>query len=306
MEEQLEIYPRRRKEDLASRRLRKGMYVLPSLFTTANVALGCYALMQVIHGIVQYAVATATHAPVQEWWHFDNAAKAIGFAVLFDGLDGRIARMTHTTSDFGRELDSLADVITFGIAPALLAWGWGFQQISTDISYAEVVTKLTHLGTIASFLFLIAGASRLARFNITVNPQPSNPGRPGKKYFVGMPIPAAAGVIAAVVHFSGGDPLVWWGSAVTWLLIVVIAAYLMVSTWRFYSFKDIDLRARQPFRLIVIFGLLFAGIWFFSKPMLFVIALTYMFSGVFWRLQWVFRRRGSHPPPTYKEASQIS
>jgi len=306
MEEQLEIYPRRRKEDLASRRLRKGMYVLPSLFTTANVALGCYALMQVIHGIVQYAVAKATHAPVQEWWHFDNAAKAIGFAVLFDGLDGRIARMTHTTSDFGRELDSLADVITFGIAPALLAWGWGFQQISTDISYTEVVTKLTHLGTIASFLFLIAGASRLARFNITVNPQPSNPGRPGKKYFVGMPIPAAAGVIAAVVHFSAGDPLVWWGSAVTWLLIVVIAAYLMVSTWRFYSFKDIDLRARQPFRLIVIFGLLFAGIWFFSKPMLFVIALTYMFSGVFWRLQWIFRRRGGHPPPTYKEASQIS
>jgi len=93
---------------------------------------------------------------------------------------------------------------------------------------------------------------------------------------------------------------------VTWLLIVVIAAYLMVSTWRFYSFKDIDFRARQPFRLIVIFGLLFAGIWFFSKPLLFVIALTYMFSGVFWRLQWIFRRRGSHPPPTYKEASQIS
>jgi CDP-diacylglycerol--serine O-phosphatidyltransferase len=306
MQEQLEIYPRRRREDLVSRRFRKGMYVLPSLFTTANVALGCYAIMQVIHGIVQYAVAKAVHIPVQDSSYFDNAAKAIGFAVLFDGLDGRIARMTHTTSDFGRELDSLADVITFGIAPALLAWGWGFQQISTEISYTEVVTKLTHLGTIASFLFLIAGASRLARFNITVNPQPSNPGRPGKKYFVGMPIPAAAGVIAAVVHFSGGDPLVWWGSAVTWLLIVVIAAYLMVSTWRFYSFKDIDFRARQPFRLIVIFGLLFAGIWFFSKPLLFVIALTYMFSGVFWRLQWVFRRRGSHPPPTYKEASQIS
>jgi CDP-diacylglycerol---serine O-phosphatidyltransferase len=306
MENDLEEYPRRRKEDRAPRRFRRGMYILPSLFTTANVALGCYAIMQVIHGIVQYAVANAVHIPVQESWHFDNAAKAIGFAVLFDGLDGRIARMTHTTSDFGRELDSLADVITFGIAPALLAWGWGFQQISTGISYPEAVTKITHLGAIASFLFLIAGASRLARFNITANPQPSNPGRPGKKYFVGMPIPAAAGVIAAVVHFSGGDPLAWWGSAVTWIIIVVTAAYLMVSTWRFYSFKDFDLRSRQPFRLIVIFGLLFAGIWFFSKPVLFVIALTYMFSGVFWRLQWVFRRKRNPPPPTYREASQIS
>lgn len=305
MEESLETYPKRRREDQASRRFRKGMYVLPSLFTTANVALGCYAIMQVIHGIVQCAIAKATHNPVLEAWHFDNAAKAIGFAVLFDGLDGRIARMTHTTSDFGRELDSLADVITFGIAPALLAWGWGFQQISADFS-PEVVTKLTHLGTIASFLFLIAGASRLARFNITTNPQPSNPGRPGKKYFVGMPIPAAAGVIAAVVHFSGGDPLVWWGSAVTWIVIVVGAAYLMVSTWRFYSFKDIDFRARQPFRLIVIFGLLFAAVWFFSRPVLFVIALIYMLSGIFWRLQWVFRRKRNPPPPTYKEASQIS
>ncbi len=305
MEEALEKYPKRRMEDRPSRRFRKGMYVLPSLFTTANVALGCYAIMQVIHGVVQYGVAKATNTMVLQGWHFDNAAKAIGFAVLFDGLDGRIARMTHTTSDFGRELDSLADVITFGIAPALLAWGWGFQQLSADFS-PEVVTKLTQLGAIASFLFLVAGASRLARFNITVNPQPSNPGRPGKKYFVGMPIPAAAGVIAAVVHFAGGDPIVRWASAVTWIVIVVCAAYLMVSTWRFYSFKDIDFRARQPFRLIVIFGLLFAAIWFFSKPVLFVIALTYMFSGVFWRLQWIFRRRGNPPPPTYKEASQIS
>ena len=305
MEDALEKYPKRRIEDRPSRRFRKGMYVLPSLFTTANVALGCYAIMQLIHGVVQYGVAKATNTMVLQGWHFDNAAKAIGFAVLFDGLDGRIARMTHTTSDFGRELDSLADVITFGIAPALLAWGWGFQQISADFS-PEVVTKVAQLGAIASFLFLVAGASRLARFNITVNPQPSNPGRPGKKYFVGMPIPAAAGVIAAVVHFSGGDPITQWGSAVAWIIVVVAAAYLMVSTWRFYSFKDIDFRARQPFRLIVIFGLLFAAVWFFSKPVLFVIALTYMFSGVFWRLQWIFRRRGNPPPPTYKEASQIS
>ncbi len=294
MEEEREHYPRRRKEDRPSGRFRKGMYVLPSLFTTANMYLGFYALQQVTQG------------SLAEHWHFDHAAIAIGFAVLFDGLDGRIARMTGTTSDFGRELDSLADVITFGVAPAFLAWMWGFRNISPYISYPDMPVKLAHLGAIAGFLFLIAGASRLARFNITVNPQPSNPGRPGRKYFVGMPIPAGAGVIAAVVHFTGGDPPEWWLTAVVWLAVIVVAAYLMVSTWRFYSFKDIHFRSRQPFRLIVIFGLLFGAIWLFSRPVLFGMALIYMFSGVFWRLQWVFRRRRNPRPPTYTEASQIS
>jgi CDP-diacylglycerol--serine O-phosphatidyltransferase len=287
--------PRRRKDDRHPKRLRKGMYILPSLFTTGTIAAGFYAILQVTHGTIAQP------------WHFDNAAKAIGFAVLFDGIDGRIARMTHTSSDFGRELDSLADVITFGVAPALLAWMWGFRDLPPGVlSSTEMAGKIAQFGAIASFLFLIAGASRLARFNISVNPQPMNPGRPGKKYFVGMPIPAGAGVIAAVVHFSGGDPLVWWGTAITWMCILVVTAYLMVSAWRFYSFKDIDLRSRQPFRLIVLFGLLFAAVWFFSRPVLFVLALTYMASGLFWRLQWIFRRRGNRPPPpAYKEAPQI-
>jgi CDP-diacylglycerol--serine O-phosphatidyltransferase len=152
----------------------------------------------------------------------------------------------------------------------------------------------------------MAGASRLARFNITTNPQPSNPGRPGKKYFVGMPIPAGAGVIAAVVHFSGGEPVQSWYTAVVWMLMMVAVAYLMVSTWRFYSFKDIDFRARQPFQLIILFGALFAAIWFFSQWVLFLIALLYMFSGVVWRLQWIFRRKRNPPPPAYKEASLTS
>ena len=299
-------HPLRRKEDQSPRRFRKGMYILPSIFTAANVLLGYYAILQVMHGAIQFAVAHALQNGAGEAWHFDNAAKAIGFAIVCDGLDGRIARMTRTTSDFGRELDSLADVITFGIAPALLAWAWGFHQISAEISRQDMATLFPRLGAIASFLFLIAGASRLARFNISVNPQPSNPGRPGKKYFVGMPIPAGAGVIAAVVHFTGGEPLVWWGSSVVWLLVLVIDAYLMVSTWRFYSFKDIDLRARQPFRLIVLFCLLLAAIWFFSRQVLFVIALTYMFSGVFWRLHWIFRRHRNPPPPPYREATEVS
>jgi CDP-diacylglycerol---serine O-phosphatidyltransferase len=274
----------------------KGMYILPSLFTTANMAFGYYAILETMP-------ATAI-----DFWHLDNAAKAIGFAVLFDGLDGRIARMTGTSSDFGKELDSLADVITFGVAPAMLAWTWGFHLMPTVLlTEGKWTFKLAQLGAIASFLFLIAGASRLARFNITSNPQPSNPGRPGKKYFVGMPIPAGAGVIAAVVHFTAGEPLESFYTALAWSAMVTTVGYLMVSTWRFYSFKDIDFRSRHPFRLIVLFAALFGLIFFFSRKMLFAIALLYMISGVYWRVQWIFRRRGNRPPPPpYKEASQAS
>jgi CDP-diacylglycerol---serine O-phosphatidyltransferase len=285
--------PRRRQDERGPRRMRKGMYILPSLFTTGNMAAGFYAILEVVH------------ASAANFAHLDNAAKAIGFAILFDGLDGRVARMTGTSSDFGKEFDSLADVITFGVAPAMLAWTWGFH-LMTPVALTEWNIKLTQLGAIAAFLFLMAGASRLARFNIMTNPQPSNPGRPGKKYFVGMPIPAGAGVIAAVVHFQSGAPLESWYTAITWLAMVAAVGYLMVSTWRFYSFKDIDFRSRHPFRLIILLGALFAGIWFFSKPALFGVALLYTFSGVFWRLQWMFRRRNQPPPPAYTEVSQTS
>jgi CDP-diacylglycerol--serine O-phosphatidyltransferase len=298
--ELLEI-PKRRKSDRSPRRQRKGMYIVPSLFTMANLAAGYYAILQVMHG------------SAAEPWHFDFAAKAIGFAVLFDGLDGRIARMTNTSSDFGRELDSLADVITFGVAPALLAYMWGFHRLSqVELGFLNDLFDLgpdllIKLGAAASFLFLVAGASRLARFNITVNPQPSNPGRPDKKYFVGMPIPAGAGVIAAIVHRALGVPLSTLTPGLLWLLMVPTVSYLMVSTWRFYSFKDIHFNTRQPFRLIVLIGALFALIWFYSRWVLFGIALIYMFSGVWWRLQWIIRRRPSPPaPPAYKEASQPS
>ncbi|MFY9676498.1 MAG: CDP-diacylglycerol--serine O-phosphatidyltransferase [Terriglobales bacterium] len=284
------LIPRRRDSDRPRGRMRKGMYILPSLFTTANIAAGFYAIIETVRG------------SAAEPRHLDYASMAIGFAVFFDGLDGRIARLTHTESDFGRELDSLADVITFGVAPALLAWMWGFHLLPVTMS-GELRIKVIQLGTIACFAFLVAGASRLARFNITSNPQPSNPGRPGKKYFVGMPIPAGAGVIAAVVHFLSGDPLVSWRTSVSWLLMVIVVGYLMVSTWRFYSFKDIDFRSRRPFRLIVILAVVGASIWFFSGPVLFLIAIFYMASGILWRLQWIFRRKPPHAPPPSHEAS---
>src|SRR5260221_13019377 len=120
--------PRRRTGEKPRRRMRKGMYILPPLSSTANFAFGYYAILQI------------THTTVADFWHFDGAAKAIGFAVMFDGLDGRIARMTGTSSDFGRELDSLADVITFGVAPALLAWTWGFRQLPPNLG--ELYNKL--------------------------------------------------------------------------------------------------------------------------------------------------------------------
>jgi CDP-diacylglycerol--serine O-phosphatidyltransferase len=268
----------------------KGLYVLPSLFTAVNIAAGYYAISQAIQGTAG------------DPWHFDQAAKAIGFAILFDGLDGRIARLTNTTSAFGRELDSLADVIAFGIAPAILAWLWGFRALPAMDDF-ELRNKVVQLGAIATFVFLMAGAARLARFNIQVNPQPSNPGRPGRKYFVGMPIPAGAGVIAAVVHFVSGNPLQLWWLSIGWGVFVFAIAFLMVSTWRFYSFKELNLGRPMNFRWIIVFGGIIGLGWFFSRYVLFLIALVYTLAGILARLSFVFRRPTLPPPPPQDEAS---
>jgi CDP-diacylglycerol--serine O-phosphatidyltransferase len=282
-------FPLRRKEDVVRRRrLRRGMYLLPSLFTTINIAAGYYSISQSVQGVVNGSGR-----------HFDLAAMGIGFAILADGLDGRIARLTNTTSEFGKQLDSLADVITFGVAPAILAWLWGFRMLPDG----DLRTRLVQLGAIATFSFLTAGAARLARFNIQVNPQPSNPGRPGKKYFVGMPTPAGAGVIAAVVHFTRGEPLQDWWLSTIWMALIVAASFLMVSTWRFPSFKELDLRQRHPFWVLIFIGLTVAAIWYFSQYVLFFMALTYMLSGVLARLSYVLRRHGGAPPPACPEAT---
>lgn len=288
--------PMRRWEDQLpaeqKRRMRKGMYILPSLFTAANIGAGYYAITETLR------------ADAANWWRFDRAAIAIGVAIFLDGLDGRIARMTKTTSDFGREFDSLADVITFGVAPALLAWMWGFRWLA-EFGPPGLNERFIQLGVIATFLFLVAGASRLARFNIQANPQPSNPGRPGRKYFVGMPIPAAAAVVAASIHLLDGRPIQTWWMASVWLALLVSAATLMVSTWRFYSFKDLNLRNRHPFQVIVLICALFGLLAFFSGPLLFLVALAYMFSGVITRFSSLFRRHPSEPDqPVYEEAPQ--
>jgi len=272
-------------------RMRRGMYVLPSIFTAGNIAAGYYAISQAIQG--------SASAP----FHFDNAAKAIGFAVLFDGLDGRIARMTNTTSDFGRELDSLADVITFGVAPAILAWIWGCHQIP-ELWQPDLRHKIIQAGAIVTFLFVIAGASRLARFNISKNPQPKNPGRPDRKYFVGMPIPAGAATIAATVHFGDGAPIDRWWETLLWMAFLVLISYLMVSTWRFWSPKGIDLRTRQPFWVFLLICSFLALLWYYSEFVLFGLALLYLVSGIVARFAYAMRRR---PPaaPAYEPESGV-
>jgi CDP-diacylglycerol--serine O-phosphatidyltransferase len=259
----------------------RGMYVLPSLFTAGNMAAGYYAITQSIQGS---AADTS---------YFDRAALALGIAVLFDGLDGIIARMTNTASDFGKELDSLADVITFGVAPSLLAYIWGFRMLPA-MEHPQLREQIVHTGIFVCFIFLVCGASRLARFNISINPQPRNPGRPGKKYFVGMPIPAGAGVISSVIHFQRGSPIDNPWIALVWLCLLLFTSFLMVSNWRFWSAKELTTGGRHPFQLvtwIVIIGTLIA---LYHQYMLIIIAMAYLVSGVVARLAYSWSRERRH------------
>ena len=259
---------------------RRGMYILPSLFTAGTIAAGFYAILQSLQG-----------SPIEPH-HFDYAALAIGVAVPFDGLDGRIARLTNTASEFGRELDSLADVITFGVAPAILAYSWGFRMLPATMD-PMLRHQLMQVGAVICFLFLICGACRLARFNISSDAKPKNPGRPDRKYFVGMPIPAAAGVVAATIHFFGGTPVFNAILAGVWIVLVGLVGFLMVSTWRFWSGKEINLTGRHPFQLLVLIGAVVCVVVLFHQILLFVLALGYMFSGLLARAaySWSLRHR---------------
>jgi CDP-diacylglycerol---serine O-phosphatidyltransferase len=265
-------------------RIRRGMFLLPSFFTALNIGAGYFAITQTLDA------ASSTTQANGGATHLDWAAIAILLAIPFDSLDGRIARMTNTASDFGRELDSLADVITFGVAPSLLAFVWGFHFLPDTIN-PELRHHLIQAGIFICFLFLIGGASRLARFNISHDPRPKNPGRPDRKYFVGMPIPAAAGLLATTVHFFYGIPVQAWWVAIPWLVLVGLAGFLMVSTWRFWSGKEIDLGRAHPFRLLFVMAIVLYIMVRFSQVVLFAIALVYMFSGIWARAAYGWSRR---------------
>jgi len=274
------------------RRPRKAAYALPTLFTAGNLFLGFLATVKAIQGALQ--VRTGSLGPNEL---FSQAALMIGVAVFLDGLDGRIARMTNTVSDFGRELDSLADVITFGVAPAVLAWVWGFEFIDRASIEPQALEHLRRLSYFVLFLYVMCGASRLARFNIVVNPVPKNPGRPDRRYFVGLPIPAAAAMVASTVYAADSAPLEWWPLSVGWIALLALLSFLMVSTWRYRSFKDFDLFTPRSTKSFIVQGSLIYLIWNYSQLVLFLLSFFYVTSGILIRLGGLIKRRMKPTPP---------
>lgn len=276
------------------RGLRKGLYVIPSAFTAANIGMGFYAVMgalrgfQLIEGGTQPELERAAVL-------FDKSAQAIGWAVVFDSLDGRIARMTKTTTEIGIQLDSLADVVTFGIAPAVLAYAWGYGTAFADGSKAHT------LGWFLSFMFVICGAFRLARFNVqATRPRVLAEGvaKVDKKNFVGLPIPMAGGFVAALIHFAP-LPLSDYGPDLSRLYggllmgAVALLAFLMVSTVRYSSFKTVGAKKRST--RLVILGVIAAGmlVWLFSRYVLVALITVYILHGLLMRLYGTFRPRRS-------------
>jgi CDP-diacylglycerol---serine O-phosphatidyltransferase len=243
----------RRANDRRSR-FRRGVYLLPSLFTMGNMFCGYICIVYAMRG------------------DYESAAPFIGFAVVLDMLDGRIARMTGSASAFGVEFDSLADVISFGLAPAILAYAWG-------------LAPLGRIGLAAGFLFVSAAAMRLARFNIQ-----SGTGL-DKRYFVGMPSPAAAGVLASTVYAYP------WGiydyrAALPALLMVLAPAALMVSTIRFRSFKTFDLQSRRPYTVLIFIAAGIVAVWAHPRGVLVVMAYTYLASAFIGMAITRFKHRG--------------
>ncbi len=233
--------------------LRKGVYILPNLFTTGTLFAGFYGIVSTMNG------------------HFIVAAWFILVASIFDALDGKVARLTGTTSRFGVEYDSLADLVAFGVAPGLLMYAWALKPFGK-------------LGWLAAFLFVVCGALRLARFNVQVTTVES-------KRFVGLPIPAAASMVAATVLFLnhvGGPGTV---RKVSVLILIYVLAFLMVSGFRYYSFKDPELFKRQPFGFLVL--AIFILIVIVAQPyiMFFVLFLAYIVSGPLDYVLRLLRRR---------------
>jgi CDP-diacylglycerol---serine O-phosphatidyltransferase len=254
------------------RRHRRGVYILPGACTVANLLCGYYAILATLEG---------TPADM------DNAARAIGIAILFDSLDGRLARAMGTNSEFGKQFDSLADIVSFGMAPAFLAYVWGVRALAAGD--APQMLHLVQLGWLIGFFFVACCAWRLARFNI----QGMAPG--GGRFFVGMPTPAGAGMIAAVVHFVV-NPIQDVKVSLLWLVLVIALGVLMSSTLRYYSFKDIQWTKRQPSLAVVLIALLVGGIVYLSRPMLLVIAGGYTLHGVVLQVVRTVRHRMASRP----------
>jgi CDP-diacylglycerol--serine O-phosphatidyltransferase len=241
------------------RHYRRGLYLLPTIFTVGNMFCGYACVIFAMRG------------------ELSIAAPFVGVAVVLDMLDGRIARLTKTSSAFGLELDSLADVISFGIAPAMLAFAWGLSDLG-------------RFWWAAGFVYVTAAAMRLARFNLTTTAQVD------KRYFIGMPSPAAAGLIASTV-FAWPDQLGGIARAVAAVTIVLVPAALMVSTLRFRSFKTINLGWTQSYMQIIIVAVMMAAIATAPHIALVVLAYGYLLSAFIEEGLARYRLRRNEPPP---------
>ena len=267
------------------RRPRRAAYALPTLFTAGNLFLGFLAVLQAFQGAMKEATGVEGAAR-----HFEIACIMIGVAVFLDGLDGRIARMTNTCSEFGREMDSLADCITFCLAPGVLAYVWGVHFIDTGID-VRLHEQLSRAGYFFAFLYVLCGSARLARFNIQENPVPSNPGRPGRKYFVGLPTPAAAAMVASIIYASDSITVTWWPVAAVWIAMLGLLSFLMVSTWRYRSFKDFNMLSPRSFKSIILVASLIFLIANYSQIVLLGMSVVYVGSGIVVRIGGIIRRR---------------
>lgn len=233
--------------------LRRGVYILPNLFTTGSLFAGFYGIVSAMNG------------------NYNVAAWFILISAIFDALDGKVARLTGTTSKFGVEYDSLADLVAFGVAPGLLMYSWALKPFGK-------------LGWLAAFLYVVCGALRLARFNVQVSTVES-------KRFVGLPIPAAASMVAACVllfyHLGGSGTI----QKVSILILIYVLAFLMVSNFRYYSFKDPELFKRQPFGFLVLAIFLIIVIVAQPEIMFFSLFVIYTVSGPIGYLAHLIRRR---------------
>ncbi len=267
------------------RGIKKGLYVIPTLFTAANVAMGYLAILSSIRGF-----QVAATDPELAASYFNSAGLAIGLAILFDTVDGRIARATRTATEIGVQFDSLADVLTFGIAPTALVYAWAIGPTFAENTFGH------NLGVFLLFSYLMCGAFRLARFNLqATRPHVLIEGavKVDKKAFVGLPIPPAGGLLAALVHFAPA-PLSAYGASssqyYTYALmgLVAVLSVLMVSTIRYTSMKSAG-KGRQGFFLVLSIAAMAMFVWFYSKYALLAIAAIYVSHGIIW---WMIRSIG--------------
>jgi len=279
-------------------RLKKGIYLVPSFFTALNILAGFYSMMMTMSAFRFLQLEQIESTKMR----LDHAAIAIGLSFVCDVLDGRIARMTKTATQIGIQLDSLADIVSFGLAPAYLAYVWGYGTTLEGWSNASQIAWFV------SFMFVICGGFRLARFNVQASrPRPLAEGTPkvDKKSFVGLPIPVAGCLIAAIVHFTP-TPLLKHGPkapvlAIVMMVLVAFLALLMVSTLRFTSLKAIG-TGRRDARLVIGMIALVGLIYLYSQWVLLILVSAYLVHGLLLRGLTSFTRRGADKqPPEMRE-----